>query len=276
MNTPLIGLVMLARNEADVIGHTLRWHFENGVEHAVVMDHASTDATPEILRGFGDRVRVVTYAGNFSQAELTTGLVRTCIEEFGSDWIIPCDADEFWAGDFHAAIARTDANILRVPTINFVAAEVDDELEPNPVLRMRWKIARPPRIPKLPYILKPCQSKVMFATPGFRTIAAGNHDVDLASPKLSREHGLSISHYPLRSRAHFFEKVIQGGAALEAAGEHAKIGYHWRRWFAIYKAGKLEREWRRQSLSEWRLAVLKALGWVVRDRVMAERYRSFG
>ncbi|MBC8024483.1 MAG: glycosyltransferase family 2 protein [Steroidobacteraceae bacterium] len=267
---------MLARNEADVIGHTLRWHFENGVEHAVVMDHASTDATPEILRGFGERVRVVNHTGNFNQAALTTELVRRCIKEFESDWIIPCDADEFWAGDFHAAIAGCDANILRVPTINFIAADVDDEFEPNPVLRMRYKIAHPPRIPKLPYILKPGQSKVMFATRGFRKIATGNHDVELASPRLSREHGLSISHYPLRSKAHFFEKVIQGGAALEVAGEHSKVGYHWRRWYAIYKAGKLEREWRMQSLSAWRLALMRGLGWVVRDRGMAERYRSFG
>jgi glycosyltransferase involved in cell wall biosynthesis len=278
MKQPRIGLVMLARNEADVIAHTLRWHFEHGVEHAVIMDHASTDDTPQILREFerDGRVHVVYFTGAYNQGDLTTRLVRIAIEKFGSEWIIPCDADEFWTGDFHRAIADTGANILRVPTINFIAADADDELEPNPVLRMRHKITRPPRIPKLPYILKPCQSKVMFATRGFRQIFTGNHDVELDEKNLSREHTLSISHYPLRSRAHFFEKVIQGGAALEAAGVDAKIGYHWRRWFDIYKAGNLEREWRQQSLSHWRLALLKAFGCVERDRAMAERYRSFG
>lgn len=260
-----IGLVMIAKNEADVIGHNLRWHFDAGVEHAVVMDHGSTDATADILAGFGERVRVIPYDGPYHQGVLTSGLVRTAIAQFGSDWIIPCDADEFWTGDIRNAVT-TSANILRVPTLNFAAADDDDANEPNPVVRMRWKVVKPPKIPKLPYILKQCQSKVMFATRGFRRIHDGNHDVELAAPHLSREHGLSISHYPLRSKQHFFEKVIQGGAALEAAGADAKIGYHWRRWYAIYKAGRLDAEWRRQSLGGWRLAALRAFGCVERVR----------
>jgi hypothetical protein len=275
---PRIVLVMLARDEADVIGHVLRWHLATGVDHAVVMDHESKDATPDILSDLArdGRVTHIRRSGLYAQAEMTTELVRIAADQHAADWVVPCDADEFWTGNgtnLKEIVQASPCNIIRVPTVNFIPTHADPAEQPDPVLRMQFKVPKAPKIPKLPYVLKPSQSKVMFNVTGFRKIAMGNHDVELEAPRPGRHDAMLIHHYPLRSKEHFFMKVIQGGAALEANKSLSpKAGYHWRRWYAIYKRGGLEREWRRLSLGGLRLAACRALNIVQRDSEFGELY----
>jgi hypothetical protein len=276
---PRVVLVMLARDEADVIGGALRWHLATGVDHAIVMDHESKDATPDILSDLArdGRVTHIRRGGLYAQAEMTSELVRIAAADHGADWVVPCDADEFWTcggASFKDVIAASPFNIIRFPTVNFVTTALDDAAIADPVLRMQHKVPKPPKIPKLPYVIKPSQSKVMFAVDGFRGIAMGNHDVKLDAPRPGRHDSALIHHYPLRSREHFFTKVIQGGAALEANKALApNAGYHWRRWYAIYKQGGLEKEWQRLCLGKFRLAALRALNVVVKDEAFGPLYR---
>jgi glycosyltransferase involved in cell wall biosynthesis len=263
-------LVMLARNEADVIGHNLRWHLSTGVDHAIVMDHSSTDSTPEVLRELGSRVTVIRRSGPYNQAEMTSEMCRLARDEHGADWIMPVDADEFWvsSGNVKEAIAKASGNVIRAPTTNFVPTTLDNPAERNPVLRMHYKVSKPPKIPKLPYVLKPSQSKVMFEARGFRQIFTGNHDVEIDNPHTVRG-DVAISHYPLRSLEHFYSKVIQGGAAIKNFSP--KDGYHWRRWYGLYQSGLLDREWRRLNLGRFTVAALQALQVVSKDLTLAER-----
>lgn len=273
-----IVLVMLARNEADIIGPTLRWHLATGVDHAIVIDHDSTDATPDILSDLArdGRVTHLRRQGLYNQAEMTTELVRLAADEHAADWVVPCDADELWTCpgmNLREIVAASPNNVIKVPTVNFVPTANDPAHEADPVLRMQYKAANPPKIPKLPYVLKPIQSKVMFKVDGFRKILMGNHVVDVEAPQIGRHEGFVIHHYPLRSRDHFFLKVIQGGAALEANKSLTKLqGYHWRRWYDLYKRGKLDSEWRRMRLGELRLAAWQLAGVVKRDVSFGRRY----
>jgi hypothetical protein len=273
-------LVMLARNEADVIAPALRWHLANGVDHAIVLDHDSTDATPDILSDLARNGRVthLRRSGLYAQAEMTAELVRLAAEKHGADWVIPCDADEFWSfsdGSLKDAIADIGHDVIRVRTLNFIPTKLDDLNETDPVLRMRHKVARPPHVPKIPYLLKPTMDKVMFAVRGFRSIEMGNHSVVLERQTTAHDARMSISHYPLRSQEQFFAKVIHGGAALEANKSLSQLsGYHWRRWYKLYRLGRLEQEWGRQNLGRLRLGLLRTLGVIERDDAMAERYRT--
>ncbi len=273
-----IVLVMLARNEADIIGPTLRWHLATGVDHAIVIDHDSTDATPDILSDLAraGRVTHLRRQGLYNQAAMTSELVRLAADEYAADWVVPCDADELWTcpdKNLREIVAATPGNVIKVPTVNFVPTANDPAHEADPVLRMQYKAAKPPKIPKLPYVLKPIQGKVMFNVAGFREILMGNHVVDVAAPRIGQHEGFVIHHYPLRSRDHFFLKVIQGGAALEANKSLTKLqGYHWRRWYDLYKRGKLDREWRRMRLGELRLAAWQLAGVVHRDVAFGRRY----
>lgn len=270
-------LVMLARNEADVIEHSLNWHLASGVDHAIVLDHESTDATSDILADLArtGQVTHIRRGGLFAQSKMTTELVQLAIQR-GADWVIPCDADEFWAfGDrsLKEPIMACPYNVVRVPTFNFICTKRDDPAETNPVLRMRHQVTRPPNLPKIPYVLKPCQTKVMFNVAGFRGIAEGNHDVEMDNIRPGRIDGMRINHYPLRGWEHFHSKVSKGGAALAANKSLAPdIGYHWRRWHRLLLAGKLEKEWSRQNLGRWRISLLQALGTLERVDAVAERY----
>ena len=47
-----IVMTLLVRDEEDILDHNLRYHLAQGVDFFIVMDHMSTDGTPEILDAY--------------------------------------------------------------------------------------------------------------------------------------------------------------------------------------------------------------------------------
>ena len=107
-----IVMTLMVRDEADIIERQLDFHLAAGVDFFVVTDHESADGTSEILeryarRGLLHRVPVVSPAKR--QAEWVTGMARMAAADFGADWVINSDADEFWwpwGGDLKEVLAR--------------------------------------------------------------------------------------------------------------------------------------------------------------------------
>ena len=105
-------MTLMVRDEADIIERQLDFHLAAGVDFFVVTDHESADGTSEILeryarRGLLHRIPVVSSAKR--QAEWVTGMARMAAEDFGADWVINSDADEFWwpwGGDLKEVLAR--------------------------------------------------------------------------------------------------------------------------------------------------------------------------
>jgi hypothetical protein len=94
-----IVMTLLVRDEADVIEHNLRYHFTRGVDFVVATDHRSTDGTTEILREFEreGRLRLIRETGTgLHQSEWVTRMARLAATKHGADWVVNCDADEFW------------------------------------------------------------------------------------------------------------------------------------------------------------------------------------
>jgi Glycosyl transferase family 2 len=92
-------MTLLARDEADVIDAQLKFHLNAGVDFVIVTDNLSQDGTTEILESYAreGNVHVIREESPYlRQAEWTTRMGRLAATEFGADWVIHSDADEFW------------------------------------------------------------------------------------------------------------------------------------------------------------------------------------
>ena len=106
-------MTLKVRDEEDVIEDNLRFHHALGVDFFVVMDNGSVDRTPEILARYEDAgLAHVLHdeSGDLRAlgAEWYTRMGRMAATEFGADWVINNDADEFWwplSGNLKQALA---------------------------------------------------------------------------------------------------------------------------------------------------------------------------
>ena len=61
----MIVLVLLVRDEEDIVGDTIAYHLATGVDHVIATDHRSVDGTTEILRAFEGQGRMVVQTKDF-------------------------------------------------------------------------------------------------------------------------------------------------------------------------------------------------------------------
>src|SRR5215210_5357701 len=107
-------MTLKVRDEEDVIADNLRFHRALGVDFFIVMDNGSRDRTPEILARYADAglarvLRDETGDLRALGAEWYTRMARMAASEYGADWVINNDADEFWwplAGTLKEALAQ--------------------------------------------------------------------------------------------------------------------------------------------------------------------------
>src|SRR3712207_1277816 len=91
---------LLVRDEEELLGACIDYHLAQGVDLVLAMDNGSQDATPDILRTYerDGAVRVIPGAdsGQYRQAAWVTKMARIAHAEYGADWVLHLDADEFW------------------------------------------------------------------------------------------------------------------------------------------------------------------------------------
>jgi Glycosyl transferase family 2 len=92
-------MTLLARDEADVVGDHLAFHLNAGVDFVIATDNLSQDGTTEILESHArdGHLHLIREDSPFlRQAEWITRMGRLAATEYGADWVIHSDADEFW------------------------------------------------------------------------------------------------------------------------------------------------------------------------------------
>jgi hypothetical protein len=93
-------MTLLVRDEEDIIDSMLSFHLNAGVDFVIAMDNDSVDGTAEILESYAreGHLHLLRQAelDHFEQGAWVTQMARMAATEFGADWIINADADEFW------------------------------------------------------------------------------------------------------------------------------------------------------------------------------------
>lgn len=237
-------MTLLVRDEEDIVETNLDYHLSRGVDFVVATDNLSADGTPTILERYQRRGwlhLIHEPQDDYSQHVWVTRMARMAATDFGADWVINNDADEFWwptaDADLKACLARVpDSTLaLQVPRFNFpVMAQQPDGVPFYQVQTWRDTASENP-------LGKPLPPKVCHRAIADIEVAQGNHSVSRQGQRCPATPGaLEILHYPMRSYMQFENKIRLGGAAYARNTQlPVGTGHTWRRLYEQWQAGEL-------------------------------------
>jgi len=216
-----LAMTMMVRDEADVIETMLEFHLAQGVDVVLVTDNGSTDGTKEILERYANAGYLHLYhepVQKKQQGQLVTNMARLARTEFGADWVINADADEFLRpvdptlrlSEVFERMPRS-LGAFTVPVVNLVGPPARS----GPGFqRLTWRDGRSEeQLHRSGVHAQPTPNAIHIADAGV-VVKQGNHFVSIPStgrPPAGLE--LEVLHLPWRSWRQFEHKVEIAGRA---------------------------------------------------------------
>jgi len=240
-------VTVLARDEADVIDAQISFHLNAGADFVIATDNNSRDGTTEILEGYvreGVLHLIHEPAEGLRQGEWVTRMARLAATDFGADWVINTDADEFWwprGGSLKEVLAAVPEQygIVQAFWRSFVPRPDDDAFFAD---RMIVRLSQQAPINDPTSFYRPVIKVAHRADPHV-LVARGNHTLlDSSFLPLATWHPLEVLHFPLRSRAQWTRKVQLQGDAFTKHIERAGTGYHLKGYDAL-RAGRIHEQY---------------------------------
>jgi hypothetical protein len=208
-------MTLLARNEADIVDAHLAFHLNAGVDFVVATDNASEDGTTEILERYehAGRLHLIRELGeDMRQHEWVTRMARLAATDFGADWVINSDADEFWwpqGGSLKDVLGTVPSRfgVVRGCWRHFVARPVGPE---DFAERMTVRLSAPAS-PGDKETIYHVHQKVAHRASADVQIERGNHNADGPGLEPLRVwHPIEVLHFSLRTPEQVWRKG-QGG-----------------------------------------------------------------
>lgn len=229
-----IAMLMVVRDEADIIAQTLNFHLHFGIEHFVITDNGSKDGTRDILADFQRRLGTSMVIIDdpepvHNQSERVNRMIKIAKRGFRPRWIISSDADEFWypvSGRYDTELDGRK-NILTCYWHNFLP-------RPNTAWQDFTDIGEMPG-----YHAR--MGKLFCLATGLRGMYTGNHDSRSIPRIAARSENIRVYHYPVRTYEQFERKVVQGHRATLKASystEESSI-WHWKEYYQSWERGQL-------------------------------------
>ena len=196
-------MTLVVRDEAEIIDAQIAFHLNAGVDFVIATDNSSQDETPEILESYArdGYLHLIHEPGDLQQAAWTTRMARLAATDFGADWVVNSDADEFWCprgGSLSEVLDAVPARYGIVPAFirpfvprptdaAFFAERMNVRLSPHAPINDPASAFRP--FPKLVHRADP------------RVVVARGAHVLLGSPlePLARWHPIDVLHFPIRN-----------------------------------------------------------------------------
>lgn len=270
-------MTLLVRDEEDIVEQNICFHLNSGVDFVVAIDNGSIDKTPEILRKYKKKGLLdfeIVEEHTYEQSKWVSIMAKRAVSEHGATHLFHCDADEFWFpddGDLKRILPREN-EVFYISLINYLPPQ-DKEVGFS-FKNFSYVVSFPLPYPEKKEDLDSSKlllykyPKKIMSSKEFTHIMMGNHGV--VSPKKIKKtiiDSVKIHHFSIRSFRHFQQKVINGGLAYEKnPDQNPNIGWHWKRWYLLYKEGELEREYDKLSLKNNGRKMLKR-GVIQKSRV---------
>ncbi len=208
-----IVMTLAVRNEQDILKKNLDYHLYNGVDFFIVTDNLSTDNTKNILTEYINK-GVLYYIYNdentHDQAKWVTNMCRLAHELCSPDWIINCDADEFWWTDnldLKSFFKSQKSNFINVPRFDFIPIK---QSNPDNFFYEEMVYKR----------TKSSPIKCAHRSSSKITVGFGNHYAThpiwgrSTDVPIQDYNHIQILHYPLRSVSQALNKTILGAQAI--------------------------------------------------------------
>lgn len=256
--------VGMAKDEGDIIDHTMYHFAANGAAGIVIADNLSKDNTKEKIEEaknkiskYNPNIEIIVLEDNvlaYSQSEKMTKLASIA-RQHGANWIIPFDIDEIWYSpgrtlqDAFELLNKEGADVYKVLYTNHSVTDSDHK-GLCPFYSMQWKWPMPTNH----------KSCFRFRNgDSFIRISNGNHFVqhngwDIGSniKTLIDDYGhdqiifgpqlIEIRHFQWRSLDHFLKKILNAYESCKALGPGADLynGAAWAEHFKIYESDGID------------------------------------
>lgn len=269
---PKIVMTLLVRDEADILAHNIEYHREQGVDHFIITDNLSKDATASIIAHYvnkGWATPIFEANDDYSQSEWVTRMARLAAVEFKADWVVNSDADEFWVAPgvtlkhYYGGIPP-DVDIVLSPRHDFVYL---GGLAGPWYQQMVYR-----KVVSLNYLGRPLPPKVAHRAHPDILIHQGNHGCSGLSGRAIHSTSLEIFHFPIRSRVQFENKIRNGGAAYARNTRISRnIARGWRELYDMYTTeGSLDRYLKDHYYTPEKIAAGLAAGTLVINNRLAD------
>jgi tetratricopeptide (TPR) repeat protein len=241
-------VVMMIRDEADIIGQNLRHHYRMGVRKFTILLNCCADATAAIVEQFRaehpDAIlcTVVDPAEGYYQASKTQAAVGFARAYFAAirrpvTWCFVLDADEFVSIDgqlgLAGLIARAEQaghDFITLHLCDATSASGEDYAAGQDIYGFFDAIAG---------CAVPVVTKNAFRLEIEPEIGMGNHwlaypGMGIKRAFIAAQAGARLVHLPYRSAAQMKTKIVNGATAYEATTLDRTLGAHWRRFYQQY------------------------------------------
>lgn len=242
MSSRVVGYVM-ARDEWPLLGLSITHALASGLDHVVVVDHASTDATQaglmQLKEAWPDRLTVIRLDADAYLQEATTAVIMAAVRAELYDWVYVFDADEFLltsnGKDIVTLLNDIPSNVdaVRYEVHQWVATADMDDQDISSYVRITQRavpcifIKHPRELladdiedGRVNYFDVPFPSKLIVRGSVAHKLSAGAHslwsaDRNFTEQKIDPEQ-LRVGHLPLLSRRRLTQKCNQGKALIDA------------------------------------------------------------
>jgi glycosyltransferase involved in cell wall biosynthesis len=288
-----IGANLSVVDEVELIERAIHHLRAIGVDLIIACDLGSSDGTFEIMERYrsDDDFWLFRLTEESDQFDADWNRANIALAtSAGMDWVLFLDADEFWIpreGSLKASpVLKEEFDVLSVDRFN-VPLGVNGPMMPGRLVPEHHEellvIAKPIEDPQAHLVQNPSDAwirmrqdpKVMFRPERVIDLGPGAHEVfacDLRPLRRARPSDLVIIHLPFTTQNRFARKIDNIRSALwDNADDDDGLAWHWRRWVAMAKRGRINEEFEASTFSESVTADCRKDGTI---RSVAELFRE--